>query len=156
MPLKNELGLKKDFESVEHEAMLNIYYTALLLKKKSALFFSKNGLTDVHFNVLNLLVNQSEEKGGLTQAELSEMLLVNRANITTLIDRMERARLVERTDLPGDRRSYVVKATPHGRKKFLQVEEKYLKEVTLIMKSLDLPEMLNLMALCEKIRERIV
>ena len=85
MTLKSELGMRKGFENPAHEALLNIYYTASRARKKAGEFFRLNRLTDVQFNVLSLLRHQSGEIGGLTQVELSRMMLVNRANITTLI-----------------------------------------------------------------------
>ena len=97
MSLKEELKLKKGFDIVEHEALLNIYYTASLLKKRADVFFKTFGLTDVQFNVMMLLHYHSGTQDGLSQAQLSDMMLVNRANITTLIDRMEKASLVMRT-----------------------------------------------------------
>ena len=56
MSLKEELKLKKGFDIVEHEALLNIYYTASLLKKRADAFFKSFSLTDVQFNVMMLLI----------------------------------------------------------------------------------------------------
>ncbi|HAL44458.1 MAG TPA: MarR family transcriptional regulator, partial [Phycisphaerales bacterium] len=52
MALKEELKLKRGFAIVEHEAMLNIYYTTASLKKRADAFFKDFGLTDVQFNVM--------------------------------------------------------------------------------------------------------
>ena len=128
MALEQELGLKKGFGVLEHEAILNIYYTASRIKKKAGDFFRGFGLTDVQFNVLMLLIHQSGEQGGLNQAQLSDMMLVNRANITSLIDRMEKAKLVERT-AADDRRYNIVKLTGQGRKLFAKVEPLYARQI---------------------------
>lgn len=125
MALKDELGLVRDLEPVAHEGLLNVYYTAALLKKLARGLFRPFGITDVQFNVLQLLAYHTGEQGGLTQAELGHMMLVNRANITPLIDRMEKAGLVVRSPVPGDRRYHLVQLTPDGRKLLTEVEEKY-------------------------------
>ena len=52
--------------------MLNIYYTGDLIKKRAREFFSHYGITDVQFNLMELLYYQAEEKTGLTQAELRQ------------------------------------------------------------------------------------
>ena len=115
MTLKTELGLKRPIAHMSHEAVLNIYYTATSLKKRATEFFRPFGLTDVQFNVLMLLLHQSGEEGGLSQASISDMMLVNRANITSLIDRMEKADLVNRT-AADDRRYNIIKISKSLRK----------------------------------------
>jgi len=155
MPLEQELGLKKGFETGEHEALLNIYYTASLLKKKADVFFHQFGLTDVQFNVIMLLAYQGGSQQGLSQAQLSDMMLVNRANITSLIDRMEKAGLVTRTAEPDDRRYNIVKMTAKGKKIFAKVEPSYLEQVRKIMASLDAAELRKLTTILEKVRKTI-
>ena len=152
MSLKTELGMRKGFENPAHEALLNIYYTASRSRKKAGEFFRAHGLTDVQFNVLSLLKHQSGENGGLTQVELSKMMLVNRANITTLIDRMEKAGLVARRPVPDDRRYNIIGLTPHGLKMYQQVAGIYKKKVADIMSALDQNELNALVGILEKIR----
>jgi DNA-binding MarR family transcriptional regulator len=90
MTLESELTLLKPIKLLPHRSLLNIYYTASCLKKRADEFFRQFGLTDVQFNVLILLAYHSGPKGGLSQAQLSDMMLVNRANVTSLIDRMRK------------------------------------------------------------------
>ena len=152
MGLEQELGLKKGFSVTAHEAVLNIYYTAAQLKKEAAEFFRPFGLTDVQFNVMMLLFHQSGAEEGLSQAQLSNMMLVNRANITSLIDRMERAKLVVRTSAPDDRRFNIVKLTADGKKLLAEVEPLYAKLVKKIMAALKETEQKRMIGTLEKIR----
>lgn len=152
MSLEHELGLIKPITLRPHEALLNIYYTASCLKKRAGGFFRRFGLTDVQFNLMMLLHHQSGANGGLSQARLSEMMLVNRANITSLIDRMESSGLVVRTAAPKDRRYNVVKLTAHGKKLLAQVEPLYAKEVKKIMAAFGDVEQKRLITTLEKIR----
>ena len=114
MSLESELCLRRPFTLLAHEALLNIYYSASRLKKKAGEFFRPFGLTDVQFNLMMLLKYQGGQEEGLSQAQLSSMMLVNRANVTSLIDRMEKIDLVIRTPAPTDRRSNIVKLTKRG------------------------------------------
>lgn len=156
MVLRSELGLKKTIKLAGHEAVLNIYYTASCMKKKADEFFRRFGLTDVQFNVMTLLVRQADpENGGLSQAQLSDMMLVNRANITSLIDRMEKADLVVRTDSPQDRRYNIIKLTGRGKKLFVKVDPLYVKEVKNVMSILETTEQKSLIRSLEKIRTRL-
>jgi DNA-binding MarR family transcriptional regulator len=155
MKLQEELGLRMGFKLSAHEAILNIYYTGERVKKRARKFFSQYGITDVQFNVLRLLYNQTGKEYSLTQAELSKMMLVNRSNVTSLIDRMEKAGLVRRNDVPGDRRYNAIQLTSQGGKILLEVEDKYLKEVTKIMSELTGKETRELIQLLERIRANL-
>ncbi len=155
MTLQQELRLKKPFETLEHEAVLNIYHTASCIKKTASEFFSQYGLTDVQFNVLALLHYQSTPGDGLTQAQLSEMMLVNRANITSLIDRMEKAELVCRTDDKTDRRANIIISTEKGQKLFAQVQPLYQEKIRQTMSTLSLENTKQLISTLESIRKNL-
>jgi len=155
MSLKEELNLRKPIALLSHKALLNIYYTASCLKKRADEFFRPYKLTDVQFNLLALLSHQAEPGEGLSQAQISEMMLVNRANITSLIDRMERANLVRRTTSLEDRRSNVIKLTARGKKLFAQLDPLYIKEVKKVMAPLGESEQENLMEMLRKIRKKL-
>jgi DNA-binding MarR family transcriptional regulator len=154
MSLKEELKLKKGFDIVEHEAMLNIYYTTASLKKRADAFFKTIGLTDVQFNVMMLLNYQGGDEG-LSQVQISDMMLVNRANVTTLIDRMEKAALVARTSLSGDRRTNIINMTAKGRKIFEKAEPLYDKMTKEAMAGFNPNELQKLISILEKVRKNI-
>jgi DNA-binding MarR family transcriptional regulator len=171
MGLKEELGLKTDFASPGHEALLNIYYTASIMKKRADEFFGQFGLTDVQFNLMNLLYYESGstgsprggkahstssgQEGGLSQAQISDMMLVNRANITSLVDRMEKAELVSRTAHANDRRYNIIKLTSKGKNLYTKVEPHYLKQVKEAMAPLDAAELKRIMGMLEKVRRTL-
>lgn len=153
MALENELGFRHPIQRDTHAALLNLYYTAAQVKKKADEFFKAHGLTDVQFNVMILLSTQAGETGGLTQIELSRMMLVNRANVTSLIDRMEKAGLVKREASQDDRRYNVVKLTPKGKRKFKQVADPYHARVRTVMNALSPEEMESLTSMLDRIRK---
>ena len=156
MALQQELGLKKGFSVLEHEAILNIYYTASRIKKQADEFFRTFGLTDVQFNVLMLLYHQSGPEEGLSQAQLSDMMLVNRANITSLTDRMEKAGLVIRTAAANDRRYNIVKMTSRGKKLLAKADLLYAKQVKKMMAPTKSAEQKKLITILEKIRSKLI
>jgi MarR family 2-MHQ and catechol resistance regulon transcriptional repressor len=153
MSLKDELKLKKGFATVEHEALLNIYYTSTCIKKRAKEALRKFRLTDVQLNLMMLLHHQGGGEG-LTQAQLSEMMLVNRANITSLIDRMERDGIVRRTS-GEDRRYNIIRLTGKGRKKLKKVEPLYAKEVKRIMSAVSAVEKKQIIKMLEKVRKNL-
>ncbi len=154
MNLATEMGFRRESIRVrENEALLNIYYTGDILQKKARVFFRAYGITDVQYNVLVLLNYEADDNRGLAQQDLSRMLLVNRSNITSLIDRMEKAKLVRRFSVPGDRRSYEVRLTPLGKEVLLKVEGRYMEEVKRIVGVLSEGESRSLIRALERIRE---
>jgi DNA-binding MarR family transcriptional regulator len=155
MSLKEELNLRKPIALLSHRALLNIYYTASCLKKRADEFFRPYRLTDVQFNLMALLSRQAEPGEGLSQAQISEMMLVNRANITSLVDRMEKANLVRRTTSLEDRRSNMIKLTVRGKKLFAQLDPLYIKEVKKVMAPLRESEQESLMEMLGKIRKKL-
>ena len=155
MSLEHELGFRKPIALLVHEALLNIYFTATCIKKRAAEFLRPFGLTDVQLNVLMLLHHQSASEGGLSQAEISDMMLVNRANITSLIDRMEKAKLVVRTAAADDRRYNIIKLTERGKKIFAKVDPLYAKEVKSAMAVLKGTEQKRLVRMLERVRANL-
>lgn len=155
MSLSQELKLKKPFGLLYHEAALNIYYTASCMKKQAGVFFNQFGLTDVQFNVLMLLQHQDESGEGLTQAQLSEMLLVNKANVTSLIDRMEKADLVARKSDPNDRRINMIRLTKKGKELVEKIDPLYGKEMQRVMSVISSSEQEQLISLLERIRSKV-
>jgi len=155
MTLEKELHLSKGIKVLAHEAILNIYYTAALIKKQADAFFHRFGLTDVQFNVMMLLRYQSGSTSGLSQARLGRMMLVNRANVTSLIDRMEKAKLVVRTAKSDDRRRKIVKLTDSGRRLFTKVEPLYAQRVQEITGILKESEQKKLIAVLGRIRIKL-
>lgn len=155
MTLEKELHLTKGIKVPANEAILNIYYTAAIIKKQADAFFRGFGPTDVQFNVMMLLRYQNNSKGGLSQARLSRMMLVNRANVTSLIDRMEKAKMVVRTATSGDRRCNIIKLTEDGRKLVTKVEPLYIQRVQQITACLNEGEQKKLISMLGKIRMKL-
>ncbi len=94
------------------ELFLNLVYTYDIISNHFAAKLKIKGLSRAAFNVLNI-ISRSENKGCI-HVELSELLLVSRANVTGLVDSLARRGLVERRDSPSDRRLSIVKITRKG------------------------------------------
>lgn len=101
--------------------------------RESHRLFRPLGLTGAQYNLLNVL---AESEGGLSQRAISDRLVVDRSNVTGLIDRMEKAGWVKRTDDPEDRRVYRVILTPAGRKLWEKVTPRYQAVVAQVTRGL--------------------
>lgn len=154
MGIKDEMGFPKPIKNKGHETLLNIYVTATLLIKETQQFLRPFGLTDAQFDVLMMLATQSED-GTLNQTELSTMLLVNRSNITGLIDRMEQAGWVQRLSEAGDRRINRIGMTESGQALLNSAKEVYFRRVDEITSVLAEREETSLCEILERIRKQV-
>lgn len=111
-----------------------ILLTADVFLKESQRLFRPHGLTGAQFNVLNTLARG--EPAGLMQRELGEVLVVDRSNVTGLIDRMTRAGWVERRAHPTDRRAHRVALTAAGRALWAEVAPRYSKVLRMVAGSI--------------------
>ena len=78
--------------------------------------FKEAGLSVPQCDILSTL----SEKEGISQQELAKRLYVTKGNISGLVDRLASAGLVERRQLPNDRRAYAIYLTEAGRAATLQ------------------------------------
>ncbi len=129
----------------------DIVSTADVFLRESARLFRPLGLSTPQFNVLNLLAGP-EAKGGYAQRRLAELLVVDRSNVTGLVDRMEAAGWVERRDDPEDRRVYRVALTPAGRRLWERAAPLYAEAVERVTARLKEGEMRAALATLETLR----
>ena len=76
-------------------------------------------------------------KEGLTMRVLSRCLMVTGGNVTGLTDELERDGLVAREGSPGDRRAWIVRLTPKGRRGFEAMAEEHEAWVLELFAGLD-------------------
>ena len=91
----------------------------------------------------------------LTQNELSSRLLVDKSNVTGLVNRMAAAGLLRRVQVPDDRRAYHLKLTPAGLKLLNQVEQPYRDEIAAIMQVFSNGEMRMLNRLMRRLQKSL-
>jgi DNA-binding MarR family transcriptional regulator len=81
----------------------------------------------------DLMAQLDRAADGLRMSELSRRLMVSGGNVTSLVDQLVDEGLVERRDVPGDRRASAVRLTPRGREAFLAMaaeHEGWIVELT--------------------------
>ena len=105
------------------------------------------GLTEPQFGVLECLGHL----GRLTLGELSRKQLVSSANITCVVDNLEKEGLVERKRSARDRRTIVAQLTPKGKRLFTTIFEKHAKHVASLAAVLTEEEQETLSRLLKKL-----
>lgn len=94
------------------ELVLNLVYAHDILLSDALKEYSKFDLSITAMNILMILCMGDD--GGYKQQELSSLLLVSRANVTKVIDGMEKRGLVMRCASREDRRARLIKLAKAG------------------------------------------
>ena len=111
--------------------------------------FARYGLSGPKFKALIQLYMTGDH--GLIQSELSKKMLVSRANITSLIERLEKEDMVVRRTDPSDKRVYRVCLTRRACaliQAFLPIHNSFMQK---IMSTLDSHEKEELISLLRKL-----
>lgn len=152
MTLQKELDLDQPFQDIRHEAMLGIVRTATLASTLAGKILRRFDLTEAQFNVLFALRYKTR---AITQVELGRRLVVTRATVTSVLDKLESKGYVERRDVPGNRRSYHVELTEAGRELMEKVEPVYRESIHYVLGYLNGGELRELIGMLEPARARL-
>jgi len=117
MKLGEEIKKRKPFDTREEEALLNIVRTADQLNADFAELFKRERISATQYNVLRILRGEAlNSGGGLSCGEIAERMVTRDPDITRLLDRLEKQRLISRCREKTDRRVVCVHITAAGRK----------------------------------------
>jgi MarR family 2-MHQ and catechol resistance regulon transcriptional repressor len=108
---------------------------------------ASHDLTAGEFAVLEVLLH----KGPLTLGEVQRKILVSSGGITYLVDRLEKAGLVERRPCPTDRRAYYAALTPAGEERIRQIFPEHARCIEAVLSGLDREEKEQAIALLRKL-----
>jgi MarR family 2-MHQ and catechol resistance regulon transcriptional repressor len=143
----------KGFQRESVTAILNLTYTYDVVSGYLSRTLLEKGLSRSAFNVLNIIL-RSEVKG-CTHKELSELLLVSKANVSEVVDSLARKKLVERTYSTVDRRVSMVTITDAGKKLIEETVPLYYQKITELVSNLTNDQKVQLSQLLIKLRLNI-
>lgn len=92
--------------------MLNIQRTADVLGRRFLDLIASHDLTNTQYNVLRILRGAGDE--GLACKDIGSRLVQRDPDITRLLDRLEKRRLITRARSPLDRRALKIRISPEG------------------------------------------
>ena len=109
------------------------------------------GLTPPQYTVLRIIGISRYKQ--LTMSEIGKEMTVTFANITTIVDNLEKLQYVQRQRDPRDRRLVKVELTEAGTKLYKKINRSHRKEVAKLMKVLDEAQLKQLIEFTEAIRK---
>lgn len=111
--LQEELGKQKPFELPEEEAYLNLLRTADQLAGEVKSLLQTYGLSEPMYNALRIV--GARGASGIPSQSIAHDMVCRSPDMTSLVDRLCKAKLVERTRSKEDRRVVMVSVTSQGK-----------------------------------------
>ena len=148
-----EIKQTRPFASLREVAALNIARTADALKRGGELLFRRRGITSAQYNVLRILRGAGDR--GLHCSAIAERMITAEPDITRLLMRMERLRLLVRQRDKSDRRMVTAIATDRGLQLLDELEDPLRELQEQQFASLSGDEIEALIDGLEKVREGV-
>jgi DNA-binding MarR family transcriptional regulator len=148
--LLRELKQRKPFGSLEEEALLELMRSASLVMREGEQFFASYGLTTTQYNVLRIL--RGAGPAGLACREIGERLVAPDPDVTRLLDRLEKRRLIARRRDTADRRVVLTVITPEGLDLLRSLDRPTAAMLERNFSAFSSVEIRRLIALLEKLR----
>jgi DNA-binding MarR family transcriptional regulator len=137
-------------------AFRELIRTLGLLERVQQTYFAQFGLSGAQWGVLrNLHRAEGEGLAGLRLTDLSERLLVRPPSVTGVVDRLERAGLVERAGSPTDLRAKHVVLTDRGRELVERVLVVHGKQIDAVLGGFRAGELMEFHRLLSQFREHL-
>jgi DNA-binding MarR family transcriptional regulator len=111
--LQEELGESQPFQVPEQEVYLNLVRTHALLSNEVAELFKQYHLSQPLYNVLKVVARAGD--AGMPSQSIAQYMVARDPDITRLVDRLQKDRLIERERDEHDRRVVRVRVTQSGR-----------------------------------------
>ncbi|HEX9707627.1 MAG TPA: MarR family transcriptional regulator [Steroidobacteraceae bacterium] len=103
----------------------------------------------------DLMAQLERAPRGLKMGELSKRMMVTGGNVTGITDLLEEEGLVERAADPGDRRAWLVRLTPAGRRAFAAMAEEHERWIVESFAELSGREMTTMAALLARLKSHV-
>lgn len=148
--LQSELKKRHPFALPEQEATINLVRTNDQIQIRFTRLFRDYGLTPAQYNVLRILRGEGQP---LPILEIASRTVTVVPGITGLIDRLQRAGLVQRQRCEQDRRVIYVALTGKAAKLLSELDAPLLDLHKKLLGHLSKAELSELSRLLEKVRE---
>ena len=149
--LSDELRQTRPFGSSEEELYLGVQRSAALLAVEIRQVLKEAGLSEPQYNVLRILTGAGA--AGLPSQEIGVRMVTPVPDVTRLVDRLEKAELVERRRESDDRRIVRVLVTPAGKRLAKRLAPKLLEAHSAQLGHLSAQDQKTLTRLLGKARE---
>lgn len=149
--LQAEIKQKAPFASIEQEVYLNLLRTGDALSQRVETLLRASGLSGTQYNVLRIL--RGAGRTGLTCGETGERMVTHDPDITRLLDRLEKKKLIARSRDARDRRVVTTKITPQGLRLLATLDKPVAELHRRLFRHVPQRDLKKLSSLLDKVRE---
>jgi len=110
--MKIEDEIKSKFRNDYHKALVNLYYTNNVISEQFFRMLKEYGLAAPQFNVLRILRGQAPN--AVSIGLIKERMLDRNSDVSRIVDRLYKKKLIERKESKSDRRQKDVLITKKG------------------------------------------
>jgi DNA-binding MarR family transcriptional regulator len=151
--LREEIRQSKPFDSPAQEAILALYRTSDMLRRRFTQIVEPHGISLQQYNVLRIL--RGAGKAGTPTLDIADRMIEMTPGVTRLLDKLETKRLVLRERCPEDRRQVLCWITDPGLRLLAELDKPLAAAGVKSMEPLPAAEQQALIRTLEKIREKL-
>jgi DNA-binding MarR family transcriptional regulator len=146
MSLREQVQQKR-FTSVAAEAWVSVIVAGDRLAQQADEVFGRLGITGDQYNVLRIL--RGARPHGLARGDVTQRLMRRAPDTTRMLDRLERAGLIERSRDPADARRSMARITEDGVTLLDRIDPEIERLMRTATAALDEAELRELARLCD-------
>jgi MarR family transcriptional regulator, organic hydroperoxide resistance regulator len=151
--LREEIRQSKPFASPAQEAILALYRTSDMLRRRFSQIVEPHGISLQQYNVLRIL--RGAGKTGTPTLDIADRMIEMTPGVTRLLDKLEAKKLVRRERCPEDRRQVLCWITESGLRLLTELDKPITTAGVKSMEPLLTAEQRTLIRTLEKIREHL-
>jgi DNA-binding MarR family transcriptional regulator len=151
--LQEEIKQTRPFANIEEEALLSIRRTSDRLQHYGQQLFKPHGITPTQYNVLRIL--RGAGKKGLRCSEIGDRLVSSDPDITRLLGRLQKQKLIKRKHEPKDRRVIYANITAGGVRLLNEIDPLVNDSTKQMFKHMNKEKLATLISLLEEVRQAV-
>jgi DNA-binding MarR family transcriptional regulator len=149
--LQEEIKQTRPFANLEEEALLNIRRTSDRLQHHTQQIFKPHGITPTQYNVLRILRGAGD--GGLRCSDIGDRLVSSDPDITRLLGRLQKQKLIRRKRNPKDKRVIYATITAEGLRLLKETDPVVNDSIKQMLKHMNREKLTALVSLLEEVRQ---
>ena len=150
--MKIEDEIQSKFRNEKHKAMVNLQFTQLAISNKLGEVFKRSNISAQQYNVLRILRGQYPNSASI--GLIKERMLDKNSDVSRIIDRLKRKKLLARKECKLDRRQKDVTISDEGLK-LLETLDQDLSSIEKVIANVSEEDAVKLNSILDEIRQSL-
>ena len=150
--MKIEDEIQSKFRNEKHKAMVNLQFTQLAISNKLGEVFKRSNISAQQYNVLRILRGQYPNSASI--GLIKDRMLDKNSDVSRIIDRLKRKKLLERKECKLDRRQKDVTISDEGLK-LLETLDQDLSSIEKVIANVSEEDAIKLNSILDEIRQSL-